>query len=860
MLKKNLLSALAVLCFTSISIAQVTLDYYLPDNVTYNPNIPTPKEVIGHEVGQWHITHDKLVQYMYAVAEASDRVTITEYARTYEDRPLVLLTITSPANHRNIETIRQNHLSLMDSERSRSLDLETMPVVVNLGYSVHGNEPSGSNGSPAVLYHLAAAQGAEIDELLNHSIILLDPSLNPDGLTRFATWVNMHKSITQVSDSNHREFSEVWPGGRTNHYWFDLNRDWLPVVHPESRGRIQQFQKWKPNVLTDFHEMGTNATYFFQPGIPSRTHPLTPQINQDLTGAIAEFHADALNEIQSLYYTKESFDDFYYGKGSTYPDIQGSIGILFEQASSRGHAQESVHGVLEFPFTIRNQVITSFSSLKAALNLRTELLEYTRSAYLNARQEAARSPIKAYVIGDYNDNGKNYHLADMMSFHNIEFYNLERDMEANGFSFKKDKAIVIPTDQAQFKLITAMMERRTEFTDSLFYDVSTWTLPYAFNVPFAELGSREFNRNLLGERITEPELTPGRIVGGKSNYAYAFEWDEYYAPRALYRLQKAGVRAKVASELMSSMTSEGLKNFDYGTIVIALGIQDVDENTIYNIIQTAAREDGVTFYGLSTGLASRGIDLGSSNMNNLRMPEMVVLAGSGTTSAEVGEIWHQFDQRYQIPVTIMEKDRINSGRLSRYNVMVMVNGGYNDLSSGQVDAIRDWVRGGGTLILQRSAINWARSNGLANVEFATRERPEVSGPQPYNELSAARGAQGIGGSIFHARLDLTHPLAYGFRRADMTVFRNTTTFYSMPNNPYASPLYYTDEPLASGYISSENLETIRNTASIIVSGQGGGRVIAFADNPNFRAFWFGTNKLFANAVFFGNTISGASAN
>ncbi|NBC04119.1 MAG: zinc carboxypeptidase, partial [Bacteroidetes bacterium] len=417
---KSLLQSIAlILIVPAITFSQVQLDYYLPENVNYNPDIPTPKEVVGHEVGEWHITHDKLVQYMYALAESSDRVTIQEYARTYENRPLLLLTITSPDNHSSIDQIKENHALLRDPSRSGNLDVESMPVVTYMGYSVHGNEASGSNASMLSAYHFAAAQGAEIDEILNNTVILLDPSFNPDGLQRFSTWVNMHKSATSVTDPAAREFDAVWPGGRTNHYWFDLNRDWMPVVHPESRGRIQMFHEWRPNVLTDHHEMGTNSTFFFQPGIPSRTHPLTPQRNQDITSAIAEYHADELDKIQSLYYTKESFDDFYYGKGSTYPDIFGTIGILFEQASSRGHAQESIHGVLEFPFAVRNQFRTSISTIDAANALRTDLHDNMREFYREVQQEASRNSVKAMIVGDRYDSGKNFHFADLMKHHNV---------------------------------------------------------------------------------------------------------------------------------------------------------------------------------------------------------------------------------------------------------------------------------------------------------------------------------------------------------------------------------------------------------------------------------------------------------
>ncbi|RNC83027.1 MAG: zinc carboxypeptidase [Balneola sp.] len=860
---KKLLVLFSIFVFSGSLTAQQTLDYFLVDGVSYDQNIPTPKSVLGAELGEWHVRHDQLVQYMYAVAEASDRVTISEYARSHGNRALLSLVITSPENQRNIDEIKRRHVSLSDPEASEDLDISSMPVVVQLSYSVHGNEPSGANASLAVVYHLAAAQGREIDELLDNAIVLVDPNINPDGLNRFAHWANMHKSKNVlVTDPDSREYSEVWPGGRTNHYWFDLNRDWMLVQHPESKGRIAKFQEWKPNILTDHHEMGSNSTFFFQPGIPSRTHPLTPQRNQDLTANIAEYHADELDQIQSLYYTRESFDDFYYGKGSTYPDVQGSIGILFEQASSRGHAQETIHGVLEFPFTIRNQVKASHSTLKAALDLREELLEHQRLFYLEAQREALRSPVKAYVFGEEADQARTFHLAEMLNHHKIEVYELDQDVSKGGESFAEGTAFVVPTNQPQFKLITAMFERRTEFTDSLFYDVSAWTMPYAFNLPFAELNSRDFNEDILGGRFEGEMKSTGELIGGESNYAYVFEWDEYYTPRALYRLLDAGVRAKVASRQFSGVTQEGQKIFDFGTIMIPLGFQE-DKEKVHELVQTIAEEDGIKVYSLSTGLSTSGIDLGSNNFRNLEKPSVAILAGSGTNQYEIGEAWHLFDQRYHMPLTILDKSDFGGADLARYNVLIMTGYNYSDLSGGQVDEIKDWVREGGVLLAYKQGIYWAKSQELADVEYVDRgngDDGEELSTRPYISQSSNSGAQVIGGAIFNAKLDRTHPLGYGYNDDEITVFRNSTIFLQKGENRYSTPLYYTDSPLAAGYISDENIEFLKGSAAIVVSRYGGGRVIAMTDNPNFRAFWYGTNKLFANAIFFGQTISASTAN
>ncbi len=850
----------------NISVDTVDIDYYLPDDVTYDSSIPTPQEAIGLVPGQWHVRHDQLLRYMRILAEESERITIHKFGETYEDRDLIYLTITSPSNLSNIEQIRQEHLKLTNSEISDELSVEEMPIVLYLGYSIHGDEPSGSNASMLVAYHLAAAQGAEIQQTLQNSVILLDPSLNPDGMNRFADWVNTHKSMNLNTDPNAMEHNQRWPSGRTNHYYFDLNRDWMPVQHPVSQGRIKTFHKWKPNILTDHHEMGKNSTFFFQPGIPSRTHPLTPDRNQELTAAIAQYHAEFLDEEDRLYYSKESFDDFYYGKGSTYPDINGAIGILFEQAGSGGHAQETIHGVLTFPFTIKNQFTTSLSTIEAAQNLRTEILNYQRNFFENAAEQASESSVNGYVYGIADDNARTWHFTEMLSRHDIEVYRLSEEVEANGHTFTPESSFIIPAKQQQYRFIESLFERRTTFPDSLFYDVSAWTMPYAFNLPFAELEGN-FNTDMLGTGIEGlPEFPDGELIGGRAEYAYLLEWDEYYAPRTVNRLLKNDIRVKVAEKPFTAATANGIQRFDYGTILVPLGRQRVNDDKVYELIKQGAENDALTIYAVDTGLTPQGIDIGSPSFEVLQKPEVAIISGDGASSYEVGQVWHLLDWRYAMTPTLLTKERLRNADIDRYNVMVMVNGYYGDLQEETVEKIKDWVGEGGTLIATKYAIRWAEEAGLANIEFVNDEEDEEieNGEEEkeekeiktksYAQMSRARGAQYIGGAIFHTKLDTTHPLGYGYNDDDLTVFRNTTLFMEIAENPYATPLYYTDQPLASGYISEENLEDLQGTAAIVVSDYGSGTVITMTDNPNFRAFWFGSNKLFINGIFFGHII------
>ncbi len=542
-MKKTFLPMLLTLVTSLVIQAQTDLSWYLPANTKYDPAIPTPQAIIGHNVGEWHVTHDRLVNYMKALDLASDRITLEQTGLTYEARPLLLLTITSPRNHQNIESIRTQHLQLTDASKSASLDVKNMPAIFYLGCSIHGNEASGANAGLLMAYHLAAASGPEIEKYLENTVILFDPSFNPDGLQRFSGWVNSRKSMQISADANDMEHNEAWPGGRFNHYWFDLNRDWLVAQHPESRARAKKFQDWRPNVLTDHHEQGTNATFFFMPGVPSRVHPLTPDKNQELTRKMGEYHAKALDQIGSLYFTQEGYDDFYYGKGSTFPDVQGAIGILFEQASSRGHAQESVNGVLKFSYTIRNQFVTMLSSLKAINEIREELLNYQRDFYKNAMSDATKDPVKAYILGS-KDKARLNMFAEMALRQKIDVYKIPATQTINGKIFDATSSYLIPLNQTQYKLIHGMFDKQVKFKDSIFYDISSWTLPVAFGLDYEEVKTAP----ALGEKISESKLPVGQLIG-QGSYAYVIELFGYYVHRAMYRLMDKGIRIKVSNEV-----------------------------------------------------------------------------------------------------------------------------------------------------------------------------------------------------------------------------------------------------------------------------------------------------------------------
>ncbi|MEO6403935.1 MAG: M14 family zinc carboxypeptidase, partial [Ferruginibacter sp.] len=723
-------------------------------------------------------------------------------------------------------------------------------------------EPSGANAALLSAYYLAAAQGKAIDDLLENTVILFDPSFNPDGLQRFSTWANQHKSKNLVSDPNSREFNEVWPGGRYNHYWFDLNRDWLPAVHIESQNRLEWFHKWKPNILTDHHEQGSNATFFFQPGVPSRVNPLTSAKNQELTAKLGKYHSAFLDRIGSLYFTKENYDDFYYGKGSTYPDINGAIGILFEQASSRGHLQQTANGLLSFPFTIKNQFTTALSTLQGAKDLRKEFLQWQKDFYQQSRADAAADVVKAYVFGDKYDAAKTFHFIEMLRRQQIDVYTLIASLKAETIAggtnnFEKGSAYIVPANQEHYKVIKTIFEVTKDYKDSLFYDITSWTMPLAFGLPSAGLGKTTYNQSLLGEKILHASFPKGEITGGKSAVGYLLEWNELYAPAALNELLSNEVNAKVASNIFSIQVANGKKDFNYGTILIPMQMQKLSAEKIFELLNGVVKKYGVKIYGLQSGNADNGSDLGSSKFLPVTLPAIAMIVGPGVNATDAGEVWHLLDQRMNIPASQLEISMFNRIALDKYNCIIMPGGSYTDMNK---EKLKTWVQAGGTLILTEEAITWSAQNGISTVSFKKlKPAGDSTVLLSYVQREQVDGAQQMAGVILGAEADLSHPLAYGYDQEVVSLFKANKVYMERSKSAYATPFYYGSKPLQSGWMSIENTDAVKNSAAVIVNTLGNGRVINIADDPNFRAFWLGGAKLFMNAIFFGRNINAESS-
>ncbi len=817
------------------------------DGVTYAESIPRPEAVLGYVLGTRHTEPHRVVEYFQAVAGTSDRVTVAEHGRTHEGRPLIHAVVTSPRNHGRLESILDANRALSDSPASVAPeDLAGMPAIVILGYSVHGNEASGTEAGILTLYHLAAGIGSPVESLLDSLVILIDPMLNPDGRDRFVGWVNRNRGATHTLDSQDREHREPWPGGRTNHYWFDLNRDWIPARQPETRARLELFHSWRPQLVADFHEMGGDQTYFFQPGIPSRTHPNTPARNQELTGEIARYHARALDRLGQLYFTRESFDDFYYGKGSTYPDVNGAVGILFEQASARALESETVNGPLPYAITVRNQFATSLSTLQAARDLRLDLLSLQREFYAGAAEFADKQGVAAYVLPLDQGVDRALELARLLQRHRIRVFELAGPFSLAGNRFEPGQAVVVPADQPQARLLDALFQSRTTFADSMFYDVSAWTLPLAFDLEIHVAEQRDlpigraWSPAPAGDaRAAEPE------VGAA---AYLVRWDGLASARLLSALQSEDLAVRLMTRPFSARTEAGSVEYPAGTLVVPARQRDLPSDSVHTLVVEAGRRHGLDVHSAVSALTTDGPDLGSNNSIVLSAPSVALLTGPGTSSSRTGETWEFLSADMGVPVSLLDMDRLDRFDLSRYDVVIFAGGNAPDSALAPLD---DWVRSGGRLIASGSAVDDVIQAGLIGLSERPFDLDSLTARVAWAERGAARGAHSVGGTILLTELDGTHPLSFGIGETVPT-FRAQSTFYEAESAAGVVGRY-ASSPLLSGYISAPRMDSAAGSASVVAIHRGRGTVIAILDEPVFRGFWLGSARLLVNAVFLGDS-------
>ncbi len=813
----------------------IALEDYLPVATEgFDENIPRPASVLGHEIGAGFARHDLIVAWFRQLAEVSPRVTLVDLGRTYEGRPQVTAIITSPANQRKLNLLQERH---MDGDQSA-------PIFTWHGYSVHGNESSGTQASLAVAWYLAASQDPDVDALLKDVVVMIDPSLNPDGYGRFSNWGNQASGRVPVAEPANRDRTEPWPGGRTNHYFFDLNRDWLLLQHPESRNRVSFLREWRPHVMTDHHEMGADGTFFFMPGVPSRWNPLIPETNRKLTADLGRFHARALDRAQRLYYSEETFDDFYPGKGSTWPDLQGTVGILFEQASTSGLVRDTAQGTITLPMAVHNHVLTSLSSIEGARAHAADLRAYRR-AYSGGDLVPKNLPA-GWIFDDGGDPARAEALLEVISGFGLDVFGITSPVRIGNRSFLPGNAWVVPVLGPRAALAQALFASNDSFEDSTFYDVSGWSLPYAFGV-----NSVSVQRMPTGLELEPTVNRDYRISGPRSAVAWVLPWQDYYAPAALDRLQRAGVRTRVALAPFTATSDGDAVKFERGSIVIhAADFPESDERPIDLLNRVV---DGLSpVVGVDSAMTGSGPELGSPRVRPLQPSRVAMVAGTGVNGYAAGSIWHQLDYRLGIPLALVQPEALNEALLARHTHLIMVDGEYLTIGEEAQLALDRWVNAGGVLILTRGAVTWAQT--LQWLPAAEVAEPGTS-RFPYGDMAARDGAEQVGGAVLEVELDASHPLAFGIDLSSIGLMRRGRTALVAPaGNPFTVAGAYSSSPLLDGYLPDGYESELAGEPAILAVPRGDGVIVAFADDPAFRAVWWVGQRLISNAIAFAEII------
>ena len=547
-----------------------------------------------------------------------------------------------------------------------------------------------------------------------------------------------------------------------------------------------------------------------------------------------------MDSIGSFYYTKESFDETYPGYGSTYSDLQGGLALLFEQASSRGHVQETNYGKMTFGFTIRNQFLNGIATVEAAVDNKILLRDYQKRFFESSLSEFKNERIKAYEFGDIYDRNRTKAFIDKLLIHKIKVY-------------EKDDKFVVPVNQVQSRMVKNFFETHDKYLDSVFYDASAWSVSNFYNMKHKALRSFDLNK----VNIVDEDLVSNSKVS-KSNYAYILDWDDYNSPAALNHLHKNGVISYSAYKPFSIKVNNdnSVRNFNYGTVMVPVSKQKVDSEKLFEVVKSTQEKFSVPVFSTDTGYSSAGIDLGSNYFRINKKVNVAMLIGDGVSSYEAGEVWHLLDTRVHIPLTKIRLNQFNRTSLDKYTTLVMVSGTYNQISEQGIKKIKDWVGKGNTLITIGSASSWAIKKEIVKESLVETKKDTIFSRKRYIDAREYSGRERIGGSILKADLDLTHPLAFGYRDQSIPVYKNNNVFLNKSKSHYSSVAIYSKQPHIDGYVSKKNIEeNLKGSASLVVSKLGSGRVILFADNPNFRGTWYGTNKLFLNGIFYGANIS-----
>jgi len=814
-------------------------------------DLQTPAAFLGYELGSRFTPHHRVADYVRHVATRSPAVTVQRYGTSHEGRPLLLATVTTPANHDRLDTIRRANRQRAGLAKGAP---QTDEAVVWLSYNVHGDEPVSSEAALKTLHALADTSNARTQGWLEDTVVLLDPMLNPDGRARYVQWYRQTVGASVNANPSAREHHPPWAPGRTNHYYFDLNRDWAWGVQKETRQRLDVYHRWMPNVHVDYHEMGINDHYYFAPAAQPYHETLT-EWQGTFQEAIGRNNASYFDKNGWLYFTREVFDLFYPAYGDTWPLFNGAIGMTYEQAGGgrAGRAVVTSDGdTLTLAERIEHHHVSGLSTIEATAQNHEKVTSEFATYYRSARQDPP-GEYRTYVVRRTEQGERVAALAEHLDEQRIEYGYATESVRAKGRSYQSGNRqtvqvqpgdLIVDAAQPKARLAKVLFEPKTTIIDSLMYDITAWGLPYAYGVE-AYAVPEQVEVDTTGAPPTEPTLT------GNTDrpYAYATPWRSRADARFAGALLQEGTQLRFATE---PFTVDD-RTYAPGTLLIT---RTANTNRLSNFDETVRRIATIhnqSLHALQTGFTDEGPDLGSGTVGVIDGPAVAVLSGPPVAANRVGEVWHFFDRQIEYPATLLSAEDVEATMLDDVDVLVLPDGNYDAwLTDARAETITQWVEEGGRLIALGTA------NGALAEQSEYRLTKEATGtagdtavdpsPQPYGAQQRQALTQSTPGSIHRVRLDTTHPLGFGLNSPYFTLKRNSASYAYLGGGGTVGALE--ESAPVSGFMGSQAQRQVDDTLVFGAQRLGRGHVVYLVDNPLFRGFWYNGHVLFSNAVFF----------
>lgn len=834
----------------SLIAALALLFIAAPVHAQSTDGLLSPAGFLGYELGEQFTPQHRVQAYVEHVAANSAQVELEQYGTTTQGWPLYLAYVSTPERLERKEEVRLDHLRSIGMEDGEPTGADE-PALVWLSYGVHGNESVSTESVLQTLYELGDPENTQTQRWLEDALVIVDSNLNPDGRERYVQWFNRTVGAQANVRPEAREHSEPWPGGRSNHYYFDMNRDWAWATQHETQQRLPHYNRWMPHVHVDFHEMGVDSPYYFAPAAEP-FHPRISDWQREFQRTIGDNHRRYFDGDYKLYFTRERFDLVYPGYGDTWPTFNGAIGMTYEQGGS-GRAGlgiiTSEGDTLTLAQRVENHHIAGLSTVEVTANNRAEVVEEFRAFF----DRTPDGPYRSYVVKPGADTGALDALAKHLEIQGIQYGFATQERSARGTrhrdrtdqSFQVERGdLIVSTDQPKATLANVLFEPDPNLPDSLTYDITAWALPYAYG-----LEGFAVRDNLTPDTSTRPDRTPHTPDDG-TPYAYLVRWDGFSNAQFLSAILQEDIKLRFATE---PFRIDG-NDFPRGSLILTRTHNEHMGEAFDETIRSLAREYQQDLYASETGFVEEGSDFGSNTVQFLERPTIAVVAGEHTSSLQLGEVWHFFDQQLQYPATLINGDDLGRMPWEDYDVLVLPDGNYSDvLYSSTMDELTRWIqRGGRAIAIGRAAAHLSGQDGFNLEQKATPETEEdpddrlrVFGDR---EREAAR--TNVTGAIFHTQVDHTHPLGYGMSdRPYFSLKRGSQAFAFLDDGWNAGVIREGDH--VSGFVGSDALPQLEDTLVFGSESMGQGRVIYMIDNPLFRGFWYNGRLVFSNAVFFG---------